>query len=94
MDGDAVARLRYGLLWAVSIVAMIVGTSLLIAGWTTVWVPDPTNTANWIAEPVSLAGPGTGLLVGGGILVVVLLVLDTYVGPLHRRQTDADDGPE
>lgn len=85
------ARLRYGLLWATGIAAMIAGISLLIVGWTTIWVPDPTDTASWIPQPMSLAGPGIGLLASGAILVIVLLILDAYVAPIHRRRPTTQD---
>lgn len=78
------ALYRYLLLWFLSATGIIAGAILLSIGTITVWTPTGTGTESE-ASLVSVVPWGQPLLQGGVALAVVLLILDTYVGPAFRR---------
>ncbi|MDQ1206087.1 hypothetical protein [Microbacterium sp. SORGH_AS_0862] len=79
-------RLRYWLLWLIAVAAVIAGLVLLSTSETTVWTRLEPTSETYEASTLSLIPVGSVLLIGGALLAVVLLILDTYVGPTYRRR--------
>ncbi len=82
MNSSVTARSRfsYWALWVLGTVAILVGSVLLATRQTVVW---DDNAQTW--QLVDLVPTGIIVTVIGALVVVTLLVLDAYVGPLHRR---------
>ena len=79
------ARFSYWALWGVGAVALLVGSVLLATRQTVVWVASDFDVDTETGYTVDLVPIGIMVTVTGALVVVTLLVLDAYVGPLHRR---------
>lgn len=78
-------RISYWALWVLGLGALLVGSVLLATRETVVWVASDFDVDTETGYPVDLVPTGIMVTVIGALVVVTLLVLDAYVGPLHRR---------
>lgn len=87
MDAPVTAgpRISYWTLWVLGVGALLVGSVLLATRETVVWVASDFNADTETGYSVDLVPTGIMATVIGALVVVTLLVLDAYVGPLHRR---------
>lgn len=77
-------RFFYWGLWLLVVLALVLGTILSSQCQALTWVQ--TGTPNeYEARSVDLSVPAAWLLGAGGVTAVVMLLLDAYVGPIHRR---------
>lgn len=78
-------RISYWALWILGTVAIFAGAVLLATRQTVVWVASDFDVDTETGYTVDLVPTGIMVTVIGALVVVTLLVLDAYVGPLHRR---------
>ncbi|MBZ4487471.1 hypothetical protein LQ938_01455 [Microbacterium sp. cx-55] len=83
-------RISYWALWVIGVIGIIVGIILLSAGSTVEWVPTGVPDT-YEAHPLSLVPVGAALTAGGSLVIVTLLILEAFVGPLHRRGDEGAD---
>ncbi len=79
-------RIAYWVLWASSLAILVTGTTLLAVGQAVEWVPNTANPHMYQAQTVSLVPAGSVLSGIGAVAVIATLMLEAFVGPLHRRR--------
>lgn len=85
-------RRSYWALWGFVLLMFLGGTILWVQGQVVTWVPTG-STNEYESHIVDLTIPATWLSCAGGVTAIIMLILDAYVGPLHRR-TGAERRPE
>ena len=80
-------RVAYWVLWASILAILATGMILLAVGQTVEWIPNAGNPNVYQAQTVSLAPAGGALSGIGGLAVIATLMLEAFVGPLHRRRS-------
>lgn len=79
-------RLAYWVLWVLTLGILVAGITLLAIGQTVEWVPNTANPNVYQAQTVSLVPVGSVLSGIGALAVIAILMLEAFVGPLHRRR--------
>lgn len=80
-------RIAYWALWVSTFAVLIAGITLLALGQTVEWVPTTGDPNVYQAQAVSLVPAGSTLTGIGAVAVIVNLMLEAFVGPLHRRKS-------
>jgi len=80
-------RLAYWVLWVSTLAILVTGITLLALGQTVEWVPNTANPNVYQAQTVSLVPAGSVLSGIGALSAIATLMLEAFVGPLHRRRS-------